>query len=77
MIEEQPLSFEEAFNVLEQTVRDLESGILSIEEAVKLYEQGMEMARLCSCKLDAAQLRINLLTKSEDGELETEELDLE
>ncbi len=76
-MEETSFSFEEAFSILEQTVRDLESGVLSVDESVKLYERGMEMASLCGAKLDSAQLRINQLSQSEDGALEIAELDVD
>lgn len=75
-MDERVLSFEEAFGILEQTVRELENGVLSVDEAVKLYERGMEMARLCSARLDSAELRINQLTQSEDGQLVITDLDI-
>ena len=75
-MEERILSFEEAFGILEQTVRELENGNLSVDEAVKLYERGMEMARLCSARLDSAELRINQLAQSEDGQLVITDLDI-
>ena len=41
------LSFETAFQELEETVRRLEAGGLSLEEALALYERGQELAALC------------------------------
>ena len=57
----QPASFEEAFARLEQTVQALEQGGLSLEEATRLYEEGMRLARLCNQMLTAAELRVTQL----------------
>ncbi|MBI4294895.1 MAG: exodeoxyribonuclease VII small subunit [Chloroflexi bacterium] len=53
------LSFEQALARLEQTVKTLEAGNLSLEGAVALYEEGMRLARICRQHLDSAQLRIS------------------
>ena len=52
------LSFEQAFDELEAVVQQLEGGSLPLEEAIKLYERGMSLARRCSEALDAAELRV-------------------
>ena len=69
------MSFEDAFDKLESTVRQLEAGDLTIEEAVTLYEQGMELARLCQQRLDAAELRIGRLVPLPPGEYSVLPLD--
>lgn len=58
----QSLSFEEAYNKLEETVQKLEAGNLPLEEALALYEQGMILARHCGVQLDNAELTIKRLT---------------
>jgi len=60
------LTFEEAFTELEETVRKLEAGGLTLEESLALYERGQALAARCNTQLDAAQLRIVQLTP--DGE---------
>lgn len=55
------LSFEEAFQELEETVRRLEAGGLSLDEAIALYERGQELAELCGARLQEAELRIDRL----------------
>lgn len=55
------LSFEDAFRRLEETVRRLEAGSLPLEEMMRLYEEGMRLARLCNDLLNAAELRISRL----------------
>ena len=58
------LSFEEALGRLEETVRALESGGLSLEEATKLYEDGVKLARVCNEILTSAELRISRIRTS-------------
>ena len=58
------LSFEEALGRLEETVRSLESGGLSLEEATKLYEDGVKLARVCNEILSSAELRISRIRTS-------------
>lgn len=53
------LTFEQALARLEQTVKALEAGNLSLEEAMGLYEEGMRLAKICHQHLDTAQLKIS------------------
>lgn len=55
------LPFEKAFDQLEATVQRLETGDLTLEEAIALYEHGMRLARRCSDVLDAAELQVQQL----------------
>ncbi len=79
--EEQP--FEKLYSRLEETVEKLERGGLPLEESIKLYEEGMELAKRCQALLDGAEQRITKLRESFDrapaGEeaLEEEPLPLE
>ena len=63
----QPLVFEEALGQLDAAVAALEGGQLPLDEALAIYEQGVRMARRCHELLDAAQLRVQRLSQSEDG----------
>ncbi len=54
-------TFEQAFTRLEETVRRLEVGQLTLDEATRLYEEGMRLARRCSELLSAAELKITRL----------------
>ena len=61
-------SFESAFSELEEVVRRLEEGELSLEEAISLYERGQALARFCQACLDQAELRVTQLAAgSEEG----------
>ncbi len=61
------LSFEEAFKELEDVVRRLEEGGLSLDESIALFERGMRLAEHCSQKLDEAELKVSQLVPSEEG----------
>ena len=55
------ISFEEAYTNLEETVRALEEGGLSLAEATRVYEEGTRLARICNELLSSAELRITRL----------------
>ncbi|HEV8334865.1 MAG TPA: exodeoxyribonuclease VII small subunit [Candidatus Polarisedimenticolia bacterium] len=59
--------FEEALAGLERIVRDLEGGDLPLDDALKLFEEGVRLSRFCSTKLDEAEKRIEILMKGADG----------
>lgn len=52
------LSYEEAYQQLEQILAKLESGELPLEESLALYERGASLAAICSKQLDQAELRV-------------------
>ncbi|MBI4765375.1 MAG: exodeoxyribonuclease VII small subunit [Deltaproteobacteria bacterium] len=64
--------FEDTFKKLETIVNKLESGDLSLEDSVKLFEEGMRLSRLCSERLAEVQKRVDLLLKSEEGEIHSQ-----
>jgi len=61
------LSFEQAYAELESIVNKLESGELSLEQSVTLFEHGRKLAAYCQSVLDGAELRVNHL--ADDGTL--------
>ncbi len=65
--QETELTYEEAMNRLEGVVRRLEEGDVPLEEAIVLYQEGVNLARLCGKKLDAIEAQITLLLE-ENGE---------
>lgn len=65
-------TFETALKDLEEIVRDMESGDLSLEDAVKKYESGMKQSKFCLDLLDKTEKKISLLTKDHEGNLKTE-----
>lgn len=68
-------SFEESVGRLEEIVRTLENGTATLDESLKLYEEGIALVRLCNEKLDSAEKKIKVLTERSDGEVEEKELD--
>jgi len=66
------LSFEEALSRLDKIVQTLEAGGLTLEEAIALFEEGMGLARICSQRLDAAELSISQLQTAFEQRLEGE-----
>lgn len=69
------LSFEEALMQLENLVRELESGRIKLDEAVAAYERAVNLKKLCEAKLKAAQLKIEKIEISPEGEIKLSELD--
>ena len=67
---EESLSFEKAFKELEEIVRKLEAGGLTLEESLALFERGTELAALCNELLDHAELRVRQLLPAPEGEVE-------
>ncbi len=61
------MSFEQALAQLEEIVRKLESGALSLDESLELYERGQTLATYCNAQLDQAELKIQRLTAGPDG----------
>lgn len=55
------LSFETAFDELDTIVSRLESGELTLEESVGLYERGRKLSAHCQMLLDRAELRVSQL----------------
>ncbi len=71
------LSYEEAFQELETTVHQLESGELPLEEALELFERGQKLASRCSALLEKAELKLRELMPEEDGSFVEAELEPE
>ena len=57
-------TFEELYRRLEETVAKLEAGGLSLDDALALYEEGMELARRCQEILDGAELKVTRLKEA-------------
>ncbi len=61
------MRFEEAFKKLEKIVEELDSEKLSLDESLKRYEEGVKLSRFCHKTLQAAQKKIQLLSKKGEG----------
>ena len=64
------VTFEQALEKLEEIVSQIEEGEVSLEESIEKYAEGTKLIQQCRQILDAAEKKIQLLTKGQDGELE-------
>ena len=62
-------TFEQALEELETIVAQIESGEVSLEQSIDKYADGMKLVTLCRGILDAAEKKIQLLSKAPDGSL--------
>jgi exodeoxyribonuclease VII small subunit len=75
---DKPLSektFEIALEELEATVEQLESGELSLEEALAAFEKGVGLVKYCNQKLTDAERKVELLVRDKEGKLKLKVLD--
>ena len=66
----QKLSFEKALEKLERVVETLESDELTLEKALKQFEEGMKLSQLCNQKLDETEKKINMIMEKSNGSIE-------
>ena len=71
------LDFKRSLARLEEVVRKLESPQLSLDEAMKLFEEGVELSRECQKQLEEAEGRVEILLKKADGKLAAEPFEAE
>ena len=60
-------SFEAGLKRLEEVLDALEHGDLSLEEAMRAFEEGVQLVRVCHKKLDEVEKRVELLLKDDAG----------
>lgn len=75
-ISPQTPSFEQLYTELETTIERLEAGNLTLDEALALYERGMELAKQCNAMLDSAELRIQELAPAPSANEDETDLEL-
>jgi exodeoxyribonuclease VII small subunit len=64
-------TFENALEELKSIVQTLEKGDRPLEESLLLFEKGIGLITFCSRKLDEVESKVELLVKTQGGELET------
>ena len=69
------MSFESAMSRLEKIVSSLEGGNVSLDESLKLYEEGIALVRFCSTALDNAEQKIKVIKGDSNGTLSEEEFE--
>ncbi|MCL6628600.1 MAG: exodeoxyribonuclease VII small subunit [Armatimonadetes bacterium] len=70
------MTFEDAMTRLEEIVAQLENGGQTLNESLRLFEEGIKLARECSRQLTEAKGKLEQLIKSDDGSLEVQDFDL-
>lgn len=58
--------FERSLDALEHLVEKMEQGDLSLDESLAAYEEGVGLYRRCQTALEAAEMRVRLLTDPQD-----------
>jgi exodeoxyribonuclease VII small subunit len=64
--------FEKDLEKLEEIVTALEEGELSLDDAMKRFEEGIKLAKRCEKALSEAEKKIEILTRNADGDLEAQ-----
>ena len=67
--------FEDALNKLEKIVSKMEEGDISLEESLRLFEEGIRLSRFCNQKLDEAEKKVEILLKDKEGVLKPQPFD--
>ncbi|NLJ84417.1 MAG: exodeoxyribonuclease VII small subunit [Halanaerobiaceae bacterium] len=63
---EKQLDFEEALARLEEVVKELEDGGLSLEKSLELFEEGVKLVKFCKLELDQAERKIEIVLKKDE-----------
>lgn len=63
------MTFEASMERLEEVLRLLENGNETLDNSLKLYEEGIALVRACSDKLENAEQRIKVLQMQSDGQV--------
>jgi exodeoxyribonuclease VII small subunit len=62
-------TFEQSLKQLERIVQELEDGDLPLEKAIKKFEEGIQLTKFCSQKLDETEKKISILLKNAQGQI--------
>jgi exodeoxyribonuclease VII small subunit len=66
-------TYEKALKNLEDIVKEIESGDLPLEQAIRKFEEGIRLSRFCSQILDETEQKITILLKDSDGNISEEQ----
>ena len=62
-------NFEEAMQRLEEIVRQLEEGELSLDASMEIFEEGMKLIKFCTLKLEEAEKKVTMLVEQDNGDI--------
>ena len=63
------MEFEELLKKLELIVSELEQGNISLDNAIRKYQEGMHFSKQCLGLLDKAEKKIQICLKDKDGQI--------
>lgn len=63
------ITFEAAMTRLEEIVRALEGGNAPLDTSLALFEEGVSLVKFCNQRLDAAEQKVKILQRGDDGTL--------
>ena len=69
--------FEEHLTKLEAVVERLEKGDLTLDESVRLFEDGMKLSEACKAELEQAEGRIQVLVEGKGGKMQVAEMEVD
>ncbi len=69
-------SFETSLHRLEQIVKKLEAGDLPLDDAMKLFEEGIQLSQQCQKQLEEAENKVEILLKKADGKVVARKFEL-
>jgi exodeoxyribonuclease VII small subunit len=72
-----PVKFEQALARLETIVSELEKGDLSLDDSLKIFEEGVKLSKTCLKMLDDAERKVEILIQDKDGRKRLRALSLE
>jgi exodeoxyribonuclease VII small subunit len=70
-------NFEEHLTQLEKVVEKLERGDLTLDESVRLFEDGMKLSTACKAELEQAEGRIQVLVEGKAGKMQPADMELD
>lgn len=70
-------TFEVAMKRLEKIVEELEDGDLTLDQALKKFQEGVKLSRFCSKKLDETEKKVAILLEDEEGNVQEKPFSLE
>jgi len=71
------IKFEKALSRLETIVTDLEAGELSLDDSLKIFEEGVKLSKTCLKMLDDAERKVEILVQDKDGRKRIQAFSLE
>jgi exodeoxyribonuclease VII small subunit len=69
VVKKKEVSFEEALKRLEEISIKMGDSGLSLEDSIKMFQQGMELSSVCNKKLEEAEKKINIVLNNQEGKL--------